>query len=211
MSPLNQTPGNSVVFDIHVHTSISPCSVLPLADILAHARGLGLDGVCVTDHNTMAVAGQLREGVQKDGLVVLVGMEYSTPDGQFLLFGPFEDLRQGLGARKLLEIVDERGGAAVAAHPFRMIRPVARHLLAGGLCHALETVNGGNTHAENQLAMEAAKCLGLPGIGASDAHALPALGRAATVIEAKIETRDDLVRAIRAGNVQPLNGCLQQK
>jgi hypothetical protein len=186
-----------VIFDIHVHTSLSPCSVLPLEDILDQASGLGLDGVCITDHDTMEAARFVREGRQKDGLIVLVGMEYSTPQGQFLIFGPFDGMRPGLSGRKLLKRVHDAGGAAVAAHPCRGIRPVDDGLL--DLCHAVETFNGGNRHSENIDACQAAERHGLPGIGASDAHHLGALGRIVSESSVDIETRGDLVRAIRNG------------
>lgn len=198
---------DALIFDVHVHSTLSACSILPLEDILAHAGALGLDGVCITDHDTMDAAKYVREGTQDNGLIVIVGMEYSTPDGQFLVFGPLEDLRPGLGARKLLELVDRRGGAAIAAHPFRIIRPVARALLENGLCHAIETVNGGNSFIENVQACEASRRLGLPGVGASDAHSLNALGRAASIIDSPVQTREDLIRAIRLGLIRPTGDC----
>jgi predicted metal-dependent phosphoesterase TrpH len=61
-------------FDMHVHSSISPCSQLDLDEILRHARSIGLDGVCITDHDTMEARYLLNEGIQKDGLCVIVGM-----------------------------------------------------------------------------------------------------------------------------------------
>jgi hypothetical protein len=207
---MNTTVGttpNALIFDVHIHSTLSPCSILPLEDILAHARELGLDGVCITDHDTMDAAKYVQEGPQSDGLIVIVGMEYSTPDGQFLVFGPLEDVRPGLGARAFLELVNKRGGAAIAAHPFRMIRPVASHLLNNGLCHAIETINGGNSFIENVQACEASRRLGLPGAGASDAHSLNALGRAASVIDAPVNNREDLVRAIRQGLIRPAGDC----
>jgi hypothetical protein len=103
--------------DLHVHTRASPCSVLGIPDILPRARTLGLDGVCLTDHDLVGGESLAWEGVQEDGLVVLVGMEYSTSAGDFLVFGPVEDLPTGLAAREMLPRLREMGGAAVAAHP----------------------------------------------------------------------------------------------
>jgi hypothetical protein len=38
---------------------------------------------------SLAAAGRyIEEGIQDNGLYLLIGMEYATPDGDFLLFGP---------------------------------------------------------------------------------------------------------------------------
>ena len=42
-------------FDTHVHTTLSPCSNLTLSQIFAEARQRNLDGVCITDHETIEV------------------------------------------------------------------------------------------------------------------------------------------------------------
>ena len=189
--------------DIHVHSSISPCSGLSLEDILAYAKSRGLDGVCLTDHDTMDARAVVREGVQPDGLLVVIGMEYATSQGDFLLFGPFEDLVPGLSARDVLALVDAAGGAAVAAHPCREERPVAVELLAAGLVHALETLNGRNTAEENRLARAWPERFSLPAVGGSDAHSLAELGRSPTRFLTPIASRADLVRALRRGLCAP--------
>lgn len=191
-----------MLFDLHVHSRHSTCSSLGLDQILTHARGRGLDGVCLTDHDTMAAGCQLREGVQADGLCVILGMEYATPGGDFLLFGPFEDLRPGLDAEELLALVDERRGAAVAAHPRRTLRPTAETLVAGGCCRLVEGINGRNSTAENQWATAWLQRYPLNSCGGSDAHTLAELGRVATRFAGLIRSRGDLVDALRAGACQ---------
>ncbi len=192
-----------MLFDLHVHTSISPCSRLHIADVLAHARGLGLDGVCITDHDSMDARFAVREGVQSDGLVVLLGMEYATSQGDFLLFGPFENLDPGLGAESMLHLVREAGGAAVAAHPCRGKRPADAALVGRGLVTCMETFNGRNTEAENLLAREWAAGRALPATAGSDAHTLAELGRAPTRFFTPIRTRAECIAALRKGLCAP--------
>ncbi len=192
-----------MLIDIHVHSAISPCSSLSLEDILARARALGLDGVCLTDHDTMAACSVVREGVQPDGLVVVVGMEYATSQGDFLLFGPFEDLAPGLSASEVLALVDAAGGAAVAAHPCRLARPTDREVVAKGLVHALEIVNGRNTAEENRMARHWPDRFGLTAVCGSDAHTLEELGRKPTRFLKSVSSRLDLIRALRRGQCFP--------
>ena len=96
---------------------------------MAEATALGLDGICITDHDSMAAGEAIEEGVQDSGLCVIIGMEYTTRDGDFLLFGPIEDLASGLDGFDLVKAVRDAGGAVVAAHPFREGRRIPAQLL----------------------------------------------------------------------------------
>jgi len=190
-------------FDLHVHTSLSPCSELELADVLGRARSLGLDGVCLTDHYP-ALAGRLiREGLQADGLVVLAGQEYATAEGDFLLFGPRDQPPPGLEARDLLAWVRAAGGEAVIAHPFRQDRPAAEGLVREGLCHLVEGLNGRNRPRENDLVRAWRRRYPLREVGGSDAHSLEELGRVVTVFQDRIASGPDLIAALRGGRYWP--------
>lgn len=189
--------------DLHVHSRVSRCSVLGPEDILARARAMGLDGVCITDHDTTAVSGLVREGVQEDGLVVLIGMEYSAPEGDFLLFGPVEGLPLGRSARLILPLLWSLGGAAVAAHPCRSWRPLDPEVLELGLGLAMETCNGRTLLSENEKARSLAKAFGLPATGGSDAHALDEMGLAVTRFSRPVSSRENLVQALREGDCAP--------
>ncbi|BCO10784.1 histidinol-phosphatase [Desulfolithobacter dissulfuricans] len=186
-------------FDIHVHTTLSPCSQLELADILARAQVQGLDGVCITDHDTMAVRHQLNEGIQANGLCVIFGMEYATAEGDFLLFGPYEGLRPGLPARLVLRHVADTGGVAVAAHPFRARRPTSEHLIHHRWCRIVEGVNGRNSVTENQAVIRWEQRYGVSLVGGSDAHALAELGRVPTELLTPVTTRSEFIQALRRG------------
>lgn len=193
-----------MLFDLHVHTSLSPCSCLELDEILTHARARGLDGVCLTDHDTMAAGQRVREGRQADGLWVLLGMEYATPQGDFLLFGPFADLPPGLAADILLPMVDEAGGVAVAAHPFRALRPAGEAVIAAGTCRVVEGLNGRNTAWENRRVEQWLHRYQLSVCGGSDAHHLDELGQVATNFNVPIKSRRDLIQALRNGACHPV-------
>jgi predicted metal-dependent phosphoesterase TrpH len=188
-----------MLFDLHVHTRFSPCSNAGIGDIIVRARQRGLDGVCITDHQTMDIGRAMTEGVQANGLCVLFGMEYSTPQGDFLLFGPFEDLDLDLDGNLLLSTVRSRGGAAVAAHPFRKARPVDERLIRNGLCHGIECVNGRNTSRENADAEQWTRRFRLTRCGGSDAHTLDELGTFATRFLVPVRSRADLIQALVQG------------
>jgi len=192
-----------MLIDIHVHTRLSPCSRMRIGDLLEHARGRGLDGICITDHNLMDVRYVLTEGLQANGLRVIFGMEYSTPQGDFLIFGPFEEMAPNLPADRLLRTVQESGGIAVAAHPFRKARPADEQLIQNGLCGAIETRNGRNTPQENEAVAQWLQRYALTACGGSDAHTIDELGACATRFLVPIQTRADLIQALKQGQCRP--------
>ena len=189
--------------DLHVHTLHSPCSSLSPGEVLRNARSRGLDGVCITDHDTMDIRRELQEGYQEGGLCVIFGMEYATSEGDFLLFGPFEGLSPGLPAGVLLERVDKEEGVAVAAHPFRSNRPLREDLIRQGACCIVEGINGRNSEPENLKVAEWRAGYAPIECGGSDAHTLEELGRVVTVFEENIRSRKDLIEALKGGRCKP--------
>ncbi|MBU0962037.1 MAG: PHP domain-containing protein [Proteobacteria bacterium] len=190
-------------FDMHVHTVISPCSQLTLEEILSSAGERGIDGVCITDHDSMEVRRFLQEGVQSNGLCVIFGMEYATPDGDFLIFGSFEEIRKNLTAPELLRHVQSSGGVAVSAHPFRANRSTREYLIHEGLCTIVEGINGRNLHVENDRVAAWQKRYGVKQVGGSDAHSREELGKISTIFKDTIRNRADFVSALKEGCFYP--------
>lgn len=190
-------------FDLHVHTTNSSCSRLKIGEILKNAGDRGLDGVCITDHQTMEIRRHLNEGIQENGLCVVFGMEYSTSDGDFLIFGPFENLPPDLSAVPLLEHVKEQGGAAVAAHPFRTKRPVKEYIVREGFCQIIESINGRNSRTENLQVDTWRRKYVFAESGGSDAHSLDELGKVKTRFEMPVRCRADLIFALKNNLCQP--------
>ncbi|GBE12750.1 hypothetical protein BMS3Abin13_01042 [bacterium BMS3Abin13] len=167
---------------------------------MSFAGAKGLDGVCITDHDTMAVRQVFKEGVQDNGLCVIFGLEYATEEGDFLLFGPFEEIRPGLAAAELLRYVEASGGVAVAAHPCRRTRSTRENLIKDHLCRIVESVNGRNSHPENKQAASWCQRYNVSQVSGSDAHALSELGMAATRFHEPIHSRSDLIRSLKNGS-----------
>lgn len=190
-------------FDMHVHTSLSPCSGMNVDEAVMCAKERGLDGICITDHGTMDIRHELSEGFQENGICVIFGMEYSTSQGDFLLFGPFERLVRDLPAHQLLKTVEQNGGIAVAAHPLRRKRPVDENIIREGLCVAIESINGRNTLSENLATEGWRQCYDLTECGGSDAHTINEVGAVATRFSVPIRTRFDLITALKKRRCRP--------
>jgi len=170
-----------MLIDMHVHTAVSsPCSRIDPRQLVEAAPRIGLDAVCVTEHEEMEgaeVARRLGEGA---GFPVFRGVEVYTELGDMLVFGlhraryPWQ-----IPFKQLLSEVRKGDGAIIPAHPCRDSRGL--HSV-----DAIETHNGGSSPDSNAVAREYAEKYGLPGIGGSDAHFLMQLGRCLTVFEREI-------------------------
>ncbi len=186
-------------FDLHVHSTLSPRSTLTMQEIVIHAKSKGLDGVCITDHDTMAIKEVLHEGVQCNGIQIIFGVEYSTSQGDFLLFGPFESIKPGFSATELLEYVERHGGLAVAAHPFKKGKEVREELLKHQLCRFVEQVTDRNLDFNNNPTSNWNSLYDINHVGGSDAYNLAELGRVTTTFSENIESRADLIKALKKG------------
>lgn len=203
--------GAGMVIDLHVHTyPASPCSVARVDDVIAEAKRIGLDGICLTDHNYVwdkALVDDLR---RKHDFLILRGSEITTDQGDVLVYGLERTLKGIIKLGELRALVSEAEGVMIAAHPFRgfllfgtgqlgltpeqaLERPLFKQV------DAIEVLNTKVTAKENRLASEVAKSTGIPGAGGSDAHQVSEIGVYATRFEAKIEHERDLVEALRSG------------
>jgi predicted metal-dependent phosphoesterase TrpH len=214
-APAPDTAGGFVI-DLHVHTSpASPCASDPVAAMIAEAQRIGLDGICLTDHNFVWPPEHVEALRQKHGFLVLAANEIITDQGDMLVFGFGRDIKGVMPLAELRREVDRAGGMIIAAHPFRgfltfgageigltvekaMARPCFQ------LVDGLETLNGKVTAAENNLAAEVARGLNLPASGGSDAHRRDEVGIYATRFEAAIGSEADLLAALKTGRFAPL-------
>ncbi|HIY22421.1 MAG TPA: PHP domain-containing protein [Candidatus Flavonifractor merdigallinarum] len=192
--------------DIHLHESTySPDGRMTLAELVEEARQVGLDGVCITDHDSMGLAEYASRYAREVDYPIFVGAEYYSREGDILVFGidalP-EELR--LPAQDIIDYVNERGGACIAAHPFRNNnRGLEEHLLTVRGLTGIEVLNGSTSPEANRKALQYAQRLGIQGVGASDAHNVIQLGRYATWLPQPVGTMEEFVAALRAQQAKP--------
>src|SRR5215218_5810840 len=102
-------------FDHHLHTRRhSPDSVINPLVLIERARAVGLDGVVITEHDYQWAADELADlAARADGLKVFSGVEVSTREGHFLVYGlpDLEEAPCGIALADLLEAVREHDAA----------------------------------------------------------------------------------------------------
>jgi len=196
-----------MLIDLHVHTAVSsPCSQIDPHQLVRFAPEIGLDAVCVTEHEEMEGAEYAWRLGREAGFTVLRGIEVYTDLGDMLVFGLYRpSFPLQTPFRELVDEVKEAGGVIIPCHPcrgahdlFDTMGPETTGYLMAHI-DAVEVRNGGTTPEANQAAEKMAGRYGLPGVGGSDAHFLMQVGRCLTVFERDISDEEDLVREIKAG------------
>ena len=195
-------------FDLHLHTSRhSPDSIMAPQLMVRRAREIGLDGVVITVHDWLWTEQELDElRAEADGLVVLAGIEVSTKQGHFLVYGvtdPFA-VPNGIGVAELCREVHRQGGAVVAAHPYRWNQPFddilkTEHPDLDGL----ELMSNNMDGDVRRRAAALNGRLKLAGLGNSDAHRVETLGCCYTEFAAPVRDGRDLVEAVRGRQTAP--------
>ena len=197
--------------DLHIHTSPrSQCSHLSISELSQTARRLKLDGICLTEHQVLWTPGEAAKLEQEEGFKVFRGNEFTTNQGDILVFGFDKDIKKLLTIEALHKEVKRADGFMIAVHPFRGFKTFGIGQLQMTVEHAcrrkvfefvdaIEIGNGRLTDDENDMARKVAESLGLPGTGGSDAHRVDEVGKWMTVFENDIQNEKELVEALKAG------------
>ena len=213
---VRRAEGKGPVIDLHVHTfPASQCASSDVDKVIKEAKRIGLDGICLTDHNHVWSRDDVDELRRKHGFLVLRGNEITTDQGDILVFGleknfqgivPLEDLRK--------EVV-QAGGFMIAAHPFRgfltfgatqlgLTPEKAMERAMFSMVDSMEVLNGKVTPSENEFSSRVAAGLGFVGAGGSDAHHADEVGVYAVEFERIIENESDLIAALKDGCFTPI-------
>jgi predicted metal-dependent phosphoesterase TrpH len=205
-----------MIIDLHVHTSpASPCSSCTVEEIIQEAKRIGLDGVCLTDHNYVWDPDEVEALRQKHKLLILRGNEITTDQGDMVVFGLEKEITGIAKLKDLREEVSAAKGFIIVAHPFRgfltfgigklgltpekaMERPLFKYV------DAVEVMNCKVTRKENSFAAKVAEGLNLPATGGSDAHEVSEVGIYATRFSHVIKDEKDLIEALRTGEYSPI-------
>ena len=205
-----------MVIDLHVHTSpASPCSAASVELLIEEAKRIGLDAICLTDHNYVwdkAVVEDLRK---RHGFLIFRGNEITTDQGDVVVFGLEKDIKGIIKLEELRQEVIRAGGFMIVAHPFRGFltfnvgqlgltpeKAMERSLFKQ--VDAVEVLNSKVTEQENSFASEVAAGLSLPTTGGSDAHEVTEVGIYATRFAEAITNEKDLVEALKGKNYSPV-------
>ncbi len=214
-----------MLIDLHTHTRYgSPCAYMEPSALIQRAKRIGLDAVCITEHNQPWDRKAVNTLGKEHDFLVIGGIEVSTSLGEMLVFGLHQSVINIWEAEELKEMVDDAGGVMIAAHPFRgQVGSGARVLNTSPLTvekasqrpvfqmvDGIEVFNGRSGPEELDFAQAVSERLNLRGAGGSDAHNVASVGWCVTIFENRITSEEELIAEIRAGRFQGANGLSQE-
>ncbi|MFH1322360.1 MAG: PHP-associated domain-containing protein [Methanobacteriota archaeon] len=174
------------VADVHTHTMYSglskysclsfPDSVTTPKKSVRIAEKIGLDLLCITDHNTIKGAVEARK---YNSDLVVIGEEIRSKSGEIIGLFLQEEIKPGLSAEETIELIHEQDGIAFAPHPYSVYCPCVGNKLHVLRLDGIEVFN--SLHRDgysNALALES--CNGHAKLGGSDAHSSSMIGNGYT-------------------------------
>ncbi|HTY91920.1 MAG TPA: PHP domain-containing protein [Methanocella sp.] len=191
-------------YDLHTHSIYSRDGAIKPADAIRIARKRGLDGIAITDHDTIR-GGLEAQKLKPEGLDVIVGAEIKTDRGDVI--GLF--LNEEITAREHMEVIDaihRQGGVAIVPHPFDSMRGSAFWLTDkdSNKMDAVEVLNARCVfRRSNSMAGHYADDYHLCKVGGSDAHFGAEIANAGTLVP----EGEDAARAIRGSHTAAFGRC----
>jgi len=190
-----------LTFDLHMHSRFSIDSSMNPNDMVKIAKRKGLNGIAVTDHDTIKGGLEAAKNV-KEGFHVIVGAELKTEICE--LIGLF--LNEEIKKTNPLEVIDavrSQGGLTILPHPYRtnlIFRwsPKTAPVEIAKKVDAIEVYNARTTVSSNDKAFSLATNLHKPMVAGSDAHFYLEMGNAQTILP-YLNDEEELRKSILKG------------
>lgn len=178
-----------MILDLHIHSRHSFDSISKPNDIIKVAKRKGLNGIAITDHNTIKGGVEAKEINRDRDFLVIVGAEITTEMGDIM--GLF--LSEEIKSRNSIEVVREiqrQGGIAVLPHPYK------GHRLNEEVLKTIDVIEGFNSRTserDNRKAIKLAKRYRKPIVAGSDAHFCSEIG-ASTVVLNSMDIKHEILK-----------------
>ncbi|UIP00990.1 PHP domain-containing protein [Halobaculum sp. CBA1158] len=194
-------------YDLQVHTDASPCSRASPADVVDAAIDAGLEGIAITNHDTLAGYDEVADLAPAD-LNVIPGVEVTTTQGHLLALYVNDEPPQ-TDPVTVIEHVHEQDGIAILSHPFDRFREYYDTDL-DAIASRVDAVEVQNSRCLlsrfNRHAREFATQHDLAITGGSDAHFPMEVGRSTTVCEPPLREAIESTATQTAGRGGYLSG-----
>ncbi len=186
--------------DLHVHTCYSSDGTTSPQEVIAYSIKQGLDGVAITDHDTVDGVTRL---LGKSDLIIIPGIEITTKQGHVIALNVRRRIPPKLTLYETVQRIHQARGLAVAAHPVALFKSLTIRDACPDF-DAIEVINSAAVpfHLSHLLSRKLASRLNLPQVAGSDAHYGPEIGSAYTLIDANPEV-EEVVQAIKEGATTP--------
>ena len=204
----DREPSTRAIIDLHCHTSSSFDSLASPGAVVRAAAGRGLTHLAVTDHDRIDGALRARDAAPDD-LVVIVGEEIKTADGDLVAVFIEKAVPPGMSALETIAAIRDQGGLVGIPHPFDRTRGYGRKSCAdpAAIAGAVDWVEIYNARvigsSANEEAALFAREYSLPGLSASDSHTVFEVGVSYNIVHGDPSTPVGLLAALAEVDIQP--------
>jgi len=184
-----------------------------LREVVDYAEKKGLNGIAITDHDTLKGTDKALKLANKRELVVIPGVEVTTLQGHVLGLNITTSIPKNLGLIETVKKIHEAGGIAIAAHPIVLIKShIKQRTASASNLDGIEVINSSAFpfFLSTRLSQTLAEQLKLPQTAGTDAHHADEIGTAYTLVEADPDI-DEITEAIRKGAVAPFGKPISWK
>jgi len=199
--------------DLHVHTCYSDDGMSTLREVIDYAEKKGLNGIAITDHDTLDGVKNALKLANKKELIVIPGVEVTTLQGHVLGLNITTSIPKNLGLIETAKKIHEAGGIAIAAHPIVLIKShIKQRTASASNLDGIEVINSSAFpfFLSTRLSQTLAEQLKLPQTAGTDAHHADEIGTAYTLVKADPDI-DEIIEAIRKGAVAPFGKPISWK
>ncbi|AGB04690.1 putative metal-dependent phosphoesterase, PHP family [Aciduliprofundum sp. MAR08-339] len=161
---------------MHVHSEYSFDSKMKIKTIAKITKKRGLDGIALTDHNTLKGIKNAKETFRNYGLMLIPGVELRVEKTDYLIYFIEEEaLLKIKEVNDIIDYVKENNGIIGVAHPYRRGYNLPHRNILERL-DVVEVFNARNTFNENAMAENLVKKLNKTPTAGSDAHIYSYIG-----------------------------------
>jgi len=157
--------------DLHIHTQYSEDATGSLKNLIKILQKKGINGMAITDHNTVEGALKAIKIKTKD-FVIIPGVEISTKDGHLIALNIKQNIQKHLSVEETVEKIIDIGGIPIAPHLFRNMSGIKKEKFKNikSKVNAIEVFNSCSLPQTNLKTAKIAKEFSLGGTGGSDSH-----------------------------------------
>jgi hypothetical protein len=172
-------------YDLHIHSCYSYESRSSPKLIIKKAKKQGLNGIAITDHNTIKGSLEAKRINKDKNFEIIPAAEIKTNKAEILVYYLQEEIKE----RDFFDVVDkikEQDAIAVIAHPYTILRSRLKLQIkeVRNKIDGLECFNGRTLfNFENTVAEKYAEKFNLAKTGGSDSHNLFEIGSAYTMFD----------------------------
>ena len=183
--------------DLHIHSQYSEDGIGSPKDIIKSLKKRGLDGMAITDHNSVDGGLKALKDAPKD-FIVIPGLEISTLDGHMIALDVKETIQRELSIEETVEKIIDLGGTPIVPHLYRNMSGIKREKLEKirKNISAIEVFNACSAPKTNLKTIKVAKELNFGGTGGSDSHNPLFVGYGYTIVETTDFSKDSILSEI---------------